>query len=69
MLPKAAGVLCPARAPDLYAPGHIGELTQIIDPSLVDAVIEETAAREQRLRLLPAPRGPSSASSRRSTPC
>lgn len=38
----------------MYAPGHVGELTQIIDPDLVDAVIEETAAREQRLRLLPA---------------
>ncbi|GAA3778009.1 transposase domain-containing protein [Streptomyces chiangmaiensis] len=38
----------------MYAPGHVGELTQIIDPVLVDAVIEETAVREQRLRLLPA---------------
>ncbi|WP_338146846.1 IS4 family transposase [Streptomyces boncukensis] len=38
----------------MYAPGHVGELTQLIDPDLVDAVIEETAAREQRLRLLPA---------------
>lgn len=39
---------------DLYAPGHLGELTQIIDPCLVDAVVAETAAQEQRLRLLPA---------------
>ncbi|WP_268248478.1 IS4 family transposase [Streptomyces melanogenes] len=38
----------------MYAPGHLGELTQIIDPCLVDAVVAETAAREQRLRLLPA---------------
>ncbi|MEU9175251.1 IS4 family transposase [Streptomyces sp. NPDC048420] len=39
---------------DVYAPGQLGELTQIIDPCLVDAVVDETAAREQRLRLLPA---------------
>ncbi|MFG2525315.1 transposase domain-containing protein [Streptomyces sp. NPDC048527] len=39
---------------NLYAPGHLGELTQIIDPELVDAVLEETGPREQRLRLLPA---------------
>ncbi|MFJ9151630.1 transposase domain-containing protein [Streptomyces sp. NPDC102270] len=35
-------------------PGHLGELTQIVDPCLVDAVVAETAAQEQRLRLLPA---------------
>ena len=40
--------------PDLFGPGHLGELTQVIDPQLVDAVLEETGAREQRLRLLPA---------------
>ncbi|MEV3859116.1 IS4 family transposase [Streptomyces sp. NPDC050095] len=39
---------------DVYAPGHLGELTQIIDPCLVDAVIDETAAQEPRIRLLPA---------------
>lgn len=38
----------------MYAPGHLGELTQIIDPELVDAVVGETGARERRLRLLPA---------------
>ncbi|MHB9859929.1 IS4 family transposase [Streptomyces sp. YIM S03343] len=54
LLRKSASVRCPATDPDLYAPGHLGELTRIIDPVLVDAVIEETAAREQRLRLLPA---------------
>jgi len=32
----------------------LGELTQVIDPQLVDAVLEETGAREQRVRLLPA---------------
>ncbi|MFJ9753248.1 transposase domain-containing protein, partial [Streptomyces chartreusis] len=35
------------------APGHIGELTQVIPPELVDAVVEETGAREKRLRRLP----------------
>jgi hypothetical protein len=38
----------------VYAPGHLGELTQLVDFDLVDAVLEETGAREKRLRLLPA---------------
>lgn len=37
----------------LYAPGHLGELTQIVDFDLVDAVVEETGTRQRRLRLLP----------------
>jgi hypothetical protein len=37
----------------VYAPGHLGELTQIVDFVLVDAVIEETGSREKRLRLPP----------------
>ncbi|MCX4419431.1 IS4 family transposase [Streptomyces mirabilis] len=37
----------------IYAPGHLGELTQIVDFVLVDAVIEETGSCEKRLRLLP----------------
>jgi hypothetical protein len=37
----------------VYAPGHLGELTQIVDFPLVDAVLEETGTRERRLRLLP----------------
>ncbi|MFC9431029.1 transposase domain-containing protein [Streptomyces sp. NPDC056987] len=37
----------------LYAPGHLGELTQIVDFVLVDTVLEETGSREKRLRLLP----------------
>jgi transposase IS4-like protein/DDE family transposase len=40
-------------ASGVYAPGHLGELTQIVDFALVDAVLEETGAREKRLRLLP----------------
>ncbi len=37
----------------VFAPGHLGELTQIVDFALVDAVLEETGRREKRLRLLP----------------
>ena len=40
----AAGVL---------APGHLGELTRVIDFALVDAVLAETGTRERRLRVLP----------------
>jgi Insertion element 4 transposase N-terminal/Transposase DDE domain len=40
-------------AAGVYAPGHLGELTQIVDFDLVDAVLEETGTREKRLRLLP----------------
>ncbi|MFC8425532.1 transposase domain-containing protein [Streptomyces sp. NPDC057236] len=54
-----------ATALDVYAPGHLGELTEIIDPELVDAVLEDTGARQQRLRLLPARLVTRSTSSRR----
>ncbi|WP_327075458.1 IS4 family transposase [Kitasatospora purpeofusca] len=37
----------------MYAPGHLGELTHIVDFALVDAVLEETGTVERRLRLLP----------------
>jgi hypothetical protein len=37
----------------VFAPGHVGELTQQVDGALVDAVLEETGAVERRLRLLP----------------
>jgi hypothetical protein len=37
----------------VFAPGHLGELTQVIDFALVDAILDETATRERRLRLLP----------------
>ena len=36
-----------------FAPGHLGELTQIVPFDLVDAVLSETGTVEQRLRLLP----------------
>jgi hypothetical protein len=37
----------------VYEPGHLGELTQIVDFALVDAVLTETGTIERRLRLLP----------------
>lgn len=40
-------------AQGVFAPGHLGELTQVVDFELVDAVIEETGTRQQRIRLLP----------------
>ena len=40
-------------APGVFAPGHLGELTQVIGFALVDAVLDETRTRERRLRLLP----------------
>lgn len=43
-----------ALAHDVYIPGHLGELTQVIDPQLVDAVLDETGSRERRVRSLPA---------------
>jgi len=40
-------------AAGVFAPGHLGELTQIVPFELVDGVLEQARAREQRLRLLP----------------
>ena len=40
-------------AAGVFAPGHLGELTRIVPFELVDAVLEETGARERRVRLLP----------------
>jgi Insertion element 4 transposase N-terminal/Transposase DDE domain len=40
-------------AQGVFAPGHLGELTQVIDFDLVDAVLTETGCRERRTRLLP----------------
>ncbi|MGI5512214.1 IS4 family transposase [Streptomyces sp. CA-106131] len=40
-------------AAGVYAPGHLGELTQVIPFELVDAVLEETGRTQQRLRALP----------------
>lgn len=54
MLEKSAITRTIETAPGVFAPGHLGELTQIVDFALVDAVLEETRAREKRVRLLPA---------------
>lgn len=37
----------------VFAPGHLGELTQILDFALVDAVVAETGTAQRRTRLLP----------------
>lgn len=38
----------------LFAPGHLGELTQIVPFDMVDEALAETGATQQRLRKLPA---------------
>lgn len=43
-----------AVAAGVFAPGHLGELTQVVDFALVDAVLAETRAVQRRIRLLPA---------------
>jgi hypothetical protein len=40
-------------AAGVFAAGHLGELTWQVPFELADAVLEETRAREQRLRDLP----------------
>lgn len=40
-------------AAQVFAPGHLGELTQVIDTALVDAVAVETGTVQRRVRLLP----------------
>jgi len=40
-------------AAGVFAPGHLGELTWQVPFELADAVLEETRARERRLRDLP----------------
>ena len=37
----------------MFAPGHPGELTQVVDFALVDAVLAETGAVQKWIRLLP----------------
>ncbi|MGH7732227.1 MAG: IS4 family transposase [Gemmatimonadales bacterium] len=44
-------------AAGVYAPGHLGELTWQVPFELADSVLEETGAREQRLRDLPSRTG------------
>jgi len=40
-------------AAGVFAPGHLGELTRIVPFDLVDAVLAEQRAGQQRLRMLP----------------
>jgi Insertion element 4 transposase N-terminal len=40
-------------AAGVFAPGHLGELTQVVPFELVDAVLAETGRTERRLRDLP----------------
>lgn len=40
-------------AAGVFAPGHLGELTQIVPFEMVDAVLAETGAVERRVRALP----------------
>ncbi|MET9663605.1 transposase domain-containing protein, partial [Streptomyces sp. NPDC006510] len=40
-------------ASGVFAPGHLGELTQILPFELVDDVLERTRAVQRRLRLIP----------------
>jgi Insertion element 4 transposase N-terminal/Transposase DDE domain len=42
-----------AVAAGAFAPGHLGELTQVLDFALVDAVVAETGTTQRRVRLLP----------------
>src|SRR4030095_11959080 len=37
----------------VFAPGHLGELTQVVPFDLIDAVLADTDAAEQKLRVLP----------------
>ena len=40
-------------AAGVFAPGHLGELTQLVPFELVDDVLEQTKAVQRRLRMLP----------------
>jgi hypothetical protein len=40
-------------AAGVFAPGHLGELTQVVPFELADGVLEETRTRQRRLRVLP----------------
>jgi transposase IS4-like protein/DDE family transposase len=42
-----------ASSAGLFAPGHLGQLTQVIPVELADAVLAETGRTERRLRLIP----------------
>lgn len=37
----------------VFAPGHLGDLTRIVPPEMVDAALEAAGGKQQRLRRLP----------------
>ena len=44
---------CHASRSDVFAPAHLGELTGVVPPEMVDAALEAGGGRERRLRRLP----------------
>src|SRR5690625_5073206 len=40
-------------AAGVFAPGHLGELTQIVPPEIVDAALASAGGKQQRVRRLP----------------
>ena len=40
-------------APDVFAPGHLGELTQVVPFEMVDAALEAGGGVQRRVRRLP----------------
>jgi Insertion element 4 transposase N-terminal len=56
-LPSQSAIVSVTRtitvAGGVFAPGHLGELTQVVPFELVDAVLEDTATTQRRLRDLP----------------
>lgn len=38
---------------EVFVPGHLGELTHLVPPEMVDAALETAGGKEQRLRRLP----------------
>ncbi len=44
----------PPDSAGVFAPGHLGELTQLVTPALVDQVLSLTRRTQQRVRMLPA---------------
>ena len=44
-------------AAGVFAPGHLGELTQYLPFELVDDVLEQTKTAQRRLRMLPSRAG------------
>lgn len=44
---------CPVAGPDPFAAAHLGELTQIVTPALVDMALDQTRRTQVRVRKLP----------------